>query len=122
HPHLPFPNATYFVLDEDVEHYTRPQQIAASPTLQQTVVPLRDSGHLELAQDGTLVTPEVRLLRSPGHTAGHICVAITSGGQTAMFLGDLTHHPAEMANPEWAAAFDALPQQLAETRRKLMRE
>jgi len=52
HTHLTFPNATYYMLDEEFEHYTKPEQIAASPTLQQTVVPLRDSGHLELAKDG----------------------------------------------------------------------
>src|SRR5262249_58614948 len=102
--------------------YTRRAQLAANRSLKQTLIPLRDSGHLELAEDGTIVTPEVRIFRSPGHTAGHICVAIASGGQTAVFLGDLTHHPAEFANPEWVGAYDLLPKTLLETRRKLMRE
>jgi len=120
--HLTFPRATYYMLDEEYEHYTRPEQIAENPTLEYTLVPLRNSGHLELAQDGTQITPEVRIFRSPGHTAGHICVAITSGAETAVFLGDLTHHPAEITHPEWTAAFDALPQTLRETRQKLIRE
>ncbi len=119
---LTFPRATYYMLDEEYEHYTRPEQIAENPTLEYTLVPLRDSGRLALAQDGTQITPEVRIFRSPGHTAGHICVAITSGAETAVFLGDLTHHPAEITHPEWTAAFDALPQTLVETRQKLIRE
>jgi glyoxylase-like metal-dependent hydrolase (beta-lactamase superfamily II) len=122
HVHLTFPNATYYLLDEEFEHYTRPEQVAAEPHLGYTLVPLRDSGRLELARDGTQVTPEVRIFRSPGHTAGHICVAITSGGQTAVFLGDLTHHPAQFTNPEWVLAYDVLPQTLLETRRKIMRQ
>jgi glyoxylase-like metal-dependent hydrolase (beta-lactamase superfamily II) len=122
HTHLTFPNATYYMLDEEYEHYTQPAQIAEDPSLQHTLVPLRGSGHLELARDGTIVTPEVRIFRSPGHTAGHICVAITSGGQTAVFLGDLTHHPAEFANPEWMGAYDLLPTTLLETRRRIMRQ
>jgi glyoxylase-like metal-dependent hydrolase (beta-lactamase superfamily II) len=119
---LTFPNATYYMLDEEYAHYTQAAQIAESPTLEYTLVPLGGSGHLELAQDGTEITPEVRIFRSPGHTAGHICVAITSGAETAVFLGDLTHHPAEITHPEWTAAFDALPPVLTETRRKLIRE
>jgi len=100
----------------------RPEQVASERHPRYTLLPLRASGRLALAEDGTSVTPEVRVFRSPGHTAGHICVAITSGGETAVFLGDLTHHPAEFANPEWIGAYDLLPKALLETRRKLMRE
>jgi glyoxylase-like metal-dependent hydrolase (beta-lactamase superfamily II) len=119
---LTFPNATYYLLDEEYAYYTQEAQLAAQPILRQTLLPLAASGRLVLAQDNTMVTPEVRIFRSPGHTAGHICVAITSGGETAVFLGDLTHHPAEFANPEWVGAWDLLPQTLVETRRRLMRE
>lgn len=122
HTHLTFPNATYYMLREEFEHYTQPEQVAQDPSLESTLVPLRDSGRLALAEDGTIVTPEVRIFRSPGHTAGHICVSIDSGGESAVFLGDLTHHPAEFANPEWMGTWDLLPQTLLETRRRLMRE
>jgi glyoxylase-like metal-dependent hydrolase (beta-lactamase superfamily II) len=122
HTHLTFPNATYYLLREEFEHYTSEEQMEAAPHLRHDLLPLKGSGRLELAEDGTMVTPEVRISRSPGHTAGHICVAITSGGETAVFLGDLTHHPAEFANPEWMGAYDLLPQVLLETRRRLMRE
>src|SRR5581483_3250341 len=40
HTHLTFPNATYYLLDEEYEHYTKPEQIAADPSLEQTLVPL----------------------------------------------------------------------------------
>jgi glyoxylase-like metal-dependent hydrolase (beta-lactamase superfamily II) len=67
------------------------------------------------------LTPEVLLLPTPGHTPGHTSVLIESGGTTAIFLGDLCHHPLHFAHPDWLSTFDTDPSLTPATRRALFR-
>src|SRR5215212_645548 len=74
---------------------------------------------LELADSEVEVAPGVRLITAPGHTPGHLCVALTSGAEMAVYTGDMFHHPAQIEHPEWSPLFDVLPELSAETRRAM---
>jgi len=58
------------------------------------------------------------VVHCPGHTPGHVSVMIESEGERAVITGDMTHHPCQMAHPDWslgdndpkAAARQALPE------------
>ncbi len=65
------------------------------------------------------ISPELRLVPTPGHTPGHVSVAIESAGERALITGDFTHHPCQMAHPEWSPVFDADPQAAAVLRRRM---
>jgi glyoxylase-like metal-dependent hydrolase (beta-lactamase superfamily II) len=58
---------------------------------------------------------------TPGHTRAHQCVVIESGGQTAMFLGDLASWPIHMERLAWVPAYDVEPMVSIETKRRLAR-
>ena len=59
----------------------------------------------------------VRVEAAPGHTAGHACFRIRSGGEELLHLMDLAHHHLLMfADPNWTIAFDHNPQQSVVTR------
>jgi glyoxylase-like metal-dependent hydrolase (beta-lactamase superfamily II) len=67
-----------------------------------------------------VISPEIRLLPSPGHTPGHVSVMIESEGERAVITGDMTHHPCQLAHPDWSLDNDPEPATL--TRRRLFAE
>jgi glyoxylase-like metal-dependent hydrolase (beta-lactamase superfamily II) len=52
------------------------------------------------------VSPEVSLLATPGHTRGHLLVAIESAGSSAVITGDMMHHPVQVDRPDVALSLD----------------
>lgn len=115
-----FPNARYLFWKTEWDYWTTPESLAERPFLNQKLTPLAEHGRLELAENEIEVAPGVRLLSAPGHTPGHVCVAITSGQETAIYAGDLVHHLSQCNNPEWCPAFDFLPEMSAASRRRIL--
>lgn len=117
-----FPNARYWLWRGEWEYWTAPDRLAELPYLQRKLPPLAEHGRLELAETEVEVAPGVRLIAAPGHTPGHICVALTSGREMAIYTGDLLHHAAQFDHPEWSPAFDLLPQLSAASRRRILEQ
>ena len=121
-----FRNARYYMMRTEWDWWQNDDNIKQ---IDETWVPhtidslrvLANSGRLELVEGETTITSDVRMMPSPGHTVGHASVLLSSGGQTAIFLGDLAHHPAHLIHPEWVTAFDVLPQLQRESREKLFK-
>jgi glyoxylase-like metal-dependent hydrolase (beta-lactamase superfamily II) len=66
------------------------------------------------------VAPGIRALPAYGHTQGHTAYLIHSGGRQLLVTGDATNiNELFVVNPEWQAAFDHVPDQAVETRKKL---
>ncbi len=115
-----FPNARYWISKEEWDYWSVPEVMRSAPYLEHKLPPLAAHGRLELAEAEVEVAPGVRLLATPGHTPGHVCVALTSGAEMAIYTGDLLHHPAQFDHPEWSPAFDVLPELSAESRRRVL--
>ena len=79
----------------------------------ENLTPLAESGQLRLIDGEVEIVPGVQAWPTPGHTLGHQSLVIESGGQGAIYLGDLCptwrHLP-----PLWCMAYDV---DLLETRR-----
>jgi glyoxylase-like metal-dependent hydrolase (beta-lactamase superfamily II) len=90
--------------------------------LRDSVQPIFDADLVELVEMNHRIWPELRLTPTPGHTPGHVSVMIESKGQKAVITGDVTHHPCQMTNPEWATSFDSDVQAAMATRAKLFAE
>jgi glyoxylase-like metal-dependent hydrolase (beta-lactamase superfamily II) len=61
----------------------------------------------------------MRVLDTSGHTTGHICVELSSGGESVVVLGDaLTHPVISFAHPDWMPAADHHDPQRAAAVRK----
>lgn len=121
-----FPNARYYITKSDYDYWTDAEKISPwnADWVQHNLDSLKvlaEMGRLEFADGETSVTSEVRMMPSPGHTVGHSSVLVSSGGQTAVFLGDIAHHPAHLTHPEWVTAFDVLPELQRESRAKLFK-
>lgn len=66
------------------------------------------------------VAPGIRTLPAFGHTQGHTAHMIGSGNRQLIATADATNIPALFVrNPDWAAAFDHVPDLAKETRKRL---
>jgi glyoxylase-like metal-dependent hydrolase (beta-lactamase superfamily II) len=111
-----FPNATYLFVEAEYEHWRgEPQNYG--PVFDDSVAPVMDAGQAQLVSPDHVITSEVRLESTPGHTPGHASVVIDSGGQRAVITGDMTHHPVQFAHPELVSSADWRQDMAVATRR-----
>ncbi len=117
-----FPNARYVVHQADWDAFQSAEVQEAFPIkfVDQAVTPLKELGVLQLISEETHLSDEVSIRPAPGHTPGHVCVFVSSGGKEAMILGDAIVHPAMVSEPEWRFAFDMDPDTAIATRKRLL--
>jgi len=118
-----FPRARYIFQQADWDYFTRPEFLAGERAayVQHSVLPLQDSGLMELAGSERAITDEVTLLHAPGHTPGQVCVLVESGGEAALLIGDVCHDPAQLSEPDWSPVFDVDAALSARSRRAVAR-
>jgi glyoxylase-like metal-dependent hydrolase (beta-lactamase superfamily II) len=117
-----FPRARYLIARTEWEFFTAAEQADKLEYIQDSVLPLKDTGQLDLVEQTHAVTSELTLVPSPGHTPGHVCLAIVSGAERGMIIGDMAHHPVQMTATEWSVAFDLNPKQAAATRARIVEQ
>ena len=101
-----FPKAKYMVNRREWEYW---RKVPADdprwhPCLEDSVWPLAEAEAVHRVEAGQCVEG-IRVHEAAGHTPGNVIFEVE--GQNLWFLGDLLHHPAQIAHPEWpSAAFD----------------
>jgi glyoxylase-like metal-dependent hydrolase (beta-lactamase superfamily II) len=126
-----FPNARYVMWKDEWEFWTSEEPDLSAMqvpdelknglilgTARRCLPPLRKQ--IELVEKESEVVPGVHLLPAPGHTPGHIAVAISSGSNSVLHIVDAVLHPIHMEQPAWRTSFDLAQDQAAETRRRLL--
>jgi len=115
-----FPNARYLIGRREFEHWTAEGEGEQQTILADSVQPIFDAGLAELVEMDQVISPEIRLTPTTGHTPGHVSVLIESEGERAMITGDIMHHPVQIAHPEWAPGFDSDREAAVVTRRRVL--
>ena len=115
-----FPNARYFVQAGEYETAMHPNERTRGTYFAENFEPLARSGQLELVDGEREIAPGMHFLPTPGHTADHAAIVLASGGETAIFTGDLIHHEVQIERPTWIPAFDVLPLVTLDTKKKLI--
>jgi glyoxylase-like metal-dependent hydrolase (beta-lactamase superfamily II) len=116
-----FPRARYVVQAGEVAYAERANERTAASYFPPNWAPLVASGQLTVVSGETELLPGVVLRPTPGHTPHHQSVLLTSGGETACFLGDVvptTHH---LPLP-WIMGYDVEPLVTLESKRQLLAE
>jgi glyoxylase-like metal-dependent hydrolase (beta-lactamase superfamily II) len=85
-----------------------------------TLPPLEQAGLVETITEERQILPGVTAIPAPGHTPGHMAVAITSGGEGALYLGDSVMHGLNFEHTDWLSPLDAIPNLTIESRRRLL--
>ena len=118
-----FPNAQYIFSGKEYRYFTDPannsERNRTSFLVQQdSVKPIIDAGQARMIEiDGSEVIEGFRFLPTPGHTIDHGSIVLSNGGQTALFVGDLLHHPLQVSDPDLNSMFDAFFDQARVSRR-----
>jgi glyoxylase-like metal-dependent hydrolase (beta-lactamase superfamily II) len=115
-----FPNAKYIMSGKELEVFRNHHDPAASPSLNDSVLPVVESGQAQLVSSDFALDDEVWLEPTPGHTPDHFAVRLASRGEHAVVGGDLMHSPVQCLHPEWRARPDFAPAQAQQTRRDFM--
>jgi glyoxylase-like metal-dependent hydrolase (beta-lactamase superfamily II) len=109
-----FPRATYVFPKADADFWD-PQNLGKYPDkvgeavnagfFADSVRPILDLGLALLVEGSTEIASGVRVDPAPGHTPGSQAITVTSRGETAIFVGDVVHHPLQIMNPTWNSIF-----------------
>lgn len=115
-----FPKARYSVAKLDWEHFHKTAQEPNRAYLKETTTPLLELGIVDLLEGEKALTPEVVAIPAPGHTPGHMALAVVSGKERGLVLADALHVPPQVTHNDWQELGDVDPALAVRTRRKLL--
>ncbi|MGJ5151645.1 MBL fold metallo-hydrolase [Bradyrhizobium sp. HKCCYLR1023] len=115
-----FPNARYVFAQREYDYWVAQNAKAEVPPFADSVLPVVEARRADIVGDAFAIGDHVRLLPTPGHTPGHIAVAVGRGRDDAVFAGDLIHTPLQLSFPELSPRFDVDPAQAGVTRRAFL--
>ncbi len=96
-----FPRARHLIGRADWEG--DPEQQRPDASLVTHLGTIARLGLLDLTDGEHVVTPGVTMINAPGETPGHSIVRVQSCGATFYYVGDLFHHPCEVAHVDWVS-------------------
>ncbi len=114
-----FPNAKYIIQRNEWNNASNPNEKTRSSYRPNDFVPIEEAGQLQLVDGDFEVVPGIRTMVTPGHTAGHQSVLISSKGKHACYLGDLipmTHH----LKIQYLTGYDLYPVELLDTKKDII--
>jgi glyoxylase-like metal-dependent hydrolase (beta-lactamase superfamily II) len=117
-----FANARYLFSRAEYEHWVGAGDDEELQVLADSVRPIVEVGLADWVASDHVLTGEVRLEPTPGHTPGHVSVRLRSRGSEAVITGDLMHHPIQCCEPRVGSRFDVDSQAAYEIRLRFLRE
>ena len=106
-----FPNASYLFGEIEYRHWEAEYKNLdfMREVFADSVLPIMEAGKATLIGADYEIDTGLTIEPSPGHTPGHISLNVNSGGQHAVFSGDLMHHPLQVPEPSSPACSAAMP-------------
>jgi glyoxylase-like metal-dependent hydrolase (beta-lactamase superfamily II) len=120
---LTFPNARYVVHRGQLDHARHPTERDQASYFAENFEPIAAADRWDLAssQLDFNVVPGIDLMATTGHTTDMMCVRLSGGGQTAVFLADLVPTSAHLGWP-WIMGFDLYPMMTLDAKKKWLPE
>jgi glyoxylase-like metal-dependent hydrolase (beta-lactamase superfamily II) len=112
-----FPRARYYIQRAEWDAAIAPNERTRATYLAENMLPLEASAQVELVDGELNPTDEVTIIPAFGHSMGHAVVALTSAGESAVYLGDMIQHPAQLERLAWISSFDVYPLEAMESKR-----
>jgi len=115
-----FPNARYVFSQQEFDHWQAVNANTQVFAFQDSVLPVIAAGKADLVAGDHAIGDHVRLISTPGHTPGHVAVALGKGRDEAVASGDLIHSPLQARLPDLSTKFDVDQSLAAATRRSFL--
>jgi glyoxylase-like metal-dependent hydrolase (beta-lactamase superfamily II) len=117
-----YPQARYYLGAADWTDAEMQTALQDSTSLEaRTLSVLQERGMLHLVAGPEQIAEGIDILPAPGETPGHQIVRVRSAGETLYIVGDVFHHPIEVAHPDWMVGWADARVMLA-TRNWLLQE
>ena len=104
-----FPNAKYIFSRDEWDHWKAMDDDAHAAggfidgSHIDSILPVEEAGQCLVVDRDYAIDDEIWLEPTPGHTAGHTSIHMSSKGQDAVVTGDMIHHPVQIVEPEWSS-------------------
>ena len=121
-----FPNARYLVPAADDFHFGPGNAYGDGLreedrlVYEDSVAPVHRAGLVELWDGSHRIDENLVLESAPGHTPGSAVLRLASGGDRAVFVGDLVHSPVQILDPSHASCFCLDARRAAASRRRIL--
>lgn len=102
-----FPNAKYIFNKEEWAYWEAMNAKGAKYSdncINDSVLPVIEAGQAILVERDYGLDDQVWFEPTPGHTPGHVSIALASSGDRAIISGDVIHSPVQCAHPEWSGS------------------
>lgn len=118
---LAFPNAKYWTSKQQFDWATNPNRKEKASFLKENILPIQESGHLELIEKEGEYIPGITFKMYHGHTEGQVIPHIRYNGKIVVFMADLMPSAAHIPMA-WIMAYDTKPLQTLEDRERFYAE
>jgi glyoxylase-like metal-dependent hydrolase (beta-lactamase superfamily II) len=120
-----FPAATYLMPAADFQHWNPANNPGIAGSVNEfvyddSIAPVHAAGQVELWDGSYVIDRNLTLEAAPGHTPGNSIIKLTSGGDRALFAGDVVHTPLQLSHPQHNSCFCEDPAQARRTRTALL--
>jgi glyoxylase-like metal-dependent hydrolase (beta-lactamase superfamily II) len=122
-----FPRAEVLLSDVELDFWRREDLAERSPDWMVPLVPGIQrvlgalDGRLRPVRADEDLGEGIRTLATPGHTPGHMGLALEGGGKELLLAGDaLVSTHMNFEHPEWHFLYDLEPERAGDTRRRLL--
>ena len=120
-----FPNARYVLGRREHAYWTDETRVADGGSDPAVVAALSRLAPRLVLVDGAAdaeIVPGFRAVAAPGHTPGHIAIAVESNDEQLLVVGDTFGHPLHLRRPDWSSVPDMLRDETGPTRRALLEQ
>ncbi len=118
---LAFRNATYIVQKNELEFARHTNERTRASYLPHNFEPVAQAGRWKLIEGDVELLPGISTRLTPGHVPWHQSIVLSSGGETAIYLGDLIPTSAHLPLV-YIMGYDLEPLRTLESKRTLFRE
>ncbi|MFB7029457.1 MULTISPECIES: MBL fold metallo-hydrolase [unclassified Streptomyces] len=121
-----FPNARYLLPAADEAHFGPGNAYGGGLRAQDrlvyedSVAPVHREGRTVLWDGEHRIDGNLVLESAPGHTPGSAVLRLESGGDRAIFVGDLVHSPVQLLDPSHGSCFCMDPAGAEASRRRIL--
>ena len=118
---LAFPNATYWTSRQQYNWAIEPNRREVVSFLKENILPIEESGHLQLIEEEGEIIPNITAKIYSGHTEGQVIPHIKYNGRTVVFMADLLPSTAHIPMP-WIMGYDTRPLETFKDKERFYKE
>ena len=118
-----FANARYVFANSEFEYWNQLNKNGkkySDGCIDDSVLPVVEAGMADIVADDYALDDNIWFVPTPGHTPGHVSIAVQSRDSCAVLTGDVAHTPLQCREPDWSAVGCTDRAQSATTRRAFL--